>query len=92
MIKVEKLLEGGSGYAFKYGDKVPLIEGLLLDDEQYRSVVVETGSIVFSIHESELVTRTHEPIVPAPAPVNAADPTPPPNPNAPQIVWPAKKR
>ena len=91
MIKVEKLLDGGIGHVFKFGDKVPLRPGLLMDEEQYLTVVIEAGSVVFSIHETDLVTKTYEPLVLAPAPATT-DPTPPANPNAPQIVWPAKKR
>lgn len=91
MIKVEKLLDGGAGYVYKYGDKVPLLPGLLMDDEQYLTAVIEAGSVLFSIHESELVTKTYQPPVIPPAP-QIESPVPAPNPDAPQIVWPTKKR
>lgn len=91
MIKVEKLLDGGAGYVYKHGDKVPLRPGLLMDEEQYLTVIIEAGSVVFSIHEAELVTKTYNPPVIAPAP-QIESPVQAPNPDAPQIVWPAKKR
>ena len=58
MIKVEKLLDNASGYVIKERVKVPLLPGLLLTEKEYLTVVVESGNIVFSIHESEIVTRS----------------------------------
>lgn len=68
MIKVEKLLEGGKGYVVKDELKVPLLPGLLMDDQQYQTVVVEVGSVLFSIHEAKLETKSAPQPEPAPAP------------------------
>ncbi len=61
MNKVEKLLNGGKGYAIKEETKVLLLPGLLLDDSQYQTAVVESGSIMFSTSAGTLETK-HAPI------------------------------
>ena len=80
MIKVEKLLEAGKGYVVKDELKVPLLPGLLMDDQQYQTVVVEVGSVLFSIHEAKLETR------------DAPQPEPAPAPAQPTIVFPKRNK
>jgi len=81
MIKVEKLLDGGKGHVIKDESKVPLLPGLLMDEQQYETAVVETGSVMFSIHEVKLETKT------APKP-----PEPAPAPAQPTIVFPKRNK
>lgn len=80
MNKVEKLLNGGKGYAIKEETKVLLLPGLLLDDQQYKTAVVEVGSVLFSTTEGKLETK------------HAPQPEPAPAPAQPTIVFPKRNK
>lgn len=71
MIKIEKIEPGASATIVRNGQRVTVFEKQLINYQEVETLEVTGGSVVYSINETEVITKSGQP---APAVPQAAKP------------------